>query len=198
MLAENDLFVTAVFEDNSRKRYRVSNDINAESMIKLIMQDQTIAKPSHNMCLVKEGHILEKDEKISSGSNSKEFSMNIVFNPFYGSPRTPSSTFAAFYGFNDDFDDGTVVLDERTVDDLAELFPHLFGRNDNVYRICGFIALKKFIIGLIVGSLTGPLALVALPCYDFDVSGILGMSFGVIIWVLVFLFIATGRKSRRR
>ena len=197
---DENLLVTAVFEDNTRKRYSVARDINAEKMIRVILQDPTIDKPSQNCCIVKDGHILEKDEKISNGQSLDEFSMNIVFNPFLGRPRTSPFNLAALYGFNDDPDDATIVLNEMAIDDLADIFPQFFrGRNHNgEIRFCGFLSVKKFLIGLIIGTVSGPLSLVVLPCYDFDVSGILGLSVGVILWIILFLVIASRHSHTPR
>ena len=209
---DNDLIVTAIFEDNTRKRYFVPNDTNADRMSKLIIQDPTITKPSNNFCLVREGHILEKDEKISSGSQSKEFSLNIVFNPFLSGPRAIPRSLAAFLGglgndiddpsiIFDDSDDAAIILDERTLGDLADIFPQLFGAGrEGEYNFCGWRNLKKFLIGFVIGIFMGPLALIVLPCYDFDLSGILGISLGVIIWVLLILVFANGKRhtSKRR
>ena len=193
MSNEDKITVTAVFEDKKRKRYKIEKSASAEKFVNLILSDRTIEKPSQNLCLVKEGHILEANELLYSSNGPKEFSLNIVFNPILGNGRNRRFPNALFGFADEEFGNANaIVLDERADEQLAELFPEIFGQNEGL--LCGVIGFKKFMIGLIVGTVSGPLAFIVLPCYDFDISGILGISVGVIIWVILFLLLATTRK----
>ncbi|EAY01642.1 hypothetical protein TVAG_292750 [Trichomonas vaginalis G3] len=186
------IVITAAFEDRSRKRYTLSKDATAESFLKTILSDPTITKPQKaNACLVKDGYVYERDDLLTLDSGEKEFLVNVVWDPYIQS-NSPNSLHGllGMYTTNLD-DDNTIILDEGAVDDLADIFPNLFfrRRDTNEYRVCGFIGVRRFIIGFLLGLISGPLSLVILPCYDFDISNILGICLGVIVWILGFLLV---------
>lgn len=183
------IIITACFEDRTRKRFTLNKDITVENFLKMIIADPSITKPQKsNPCIIKDGHLYDHDENLALDPNQKEFLVNVIWEPYIRVPKVTTNIF----GMQDiDYDDDNTIVLEETIDDIADLLPNLFfGRiNANEMRICGFIGVKRFLFGFILGIIAGPFSLFIFPCYDFDLSNILGVSLGVIVWIIGFLLI---------
>lgn len=190
--------ITTVYPDKSRRTYQLRTLVTVENLISVILSDNSIAKPVPcNPCIVYEGRVLEKDEFLSSYIENYNVTFYVVFNPYLSNDNRTRTN---MQNVNDRAN--RILWNEiapEIIDDLAEIFPGVLTRGNNPNdRYCGFINVRTFFTGFFIGCITGPLSLTILPCYEFDLSGILGMCIGVILWVIFFLTIVLRKKTTRR
>ena len=189
---ENDAVITAVFEDNTRKRYNVNKSILAKDFIDIVLLDTGNDQYQNNsLCLIEEGHIYENDEPLFSKTNSQtnEISLNIVFNPILTSEKNSSFT----------IDDFEFVLDQDYLQELETMFPIFINaerrtRNRNVPTLARY--LKKAIFGFFSALIMGPFSVLMLPCSTLDISTLIGLVLGIAAWLFMFMSMTTKNPNR--
>ena len=185
---ENNYFITAIYEDNSRQRFAVSNSILAKDFVDQITEDNNHFSPEiTNICLVHEGHIFEEDEPLFSQNISPktEISINVVFNPYLDKQKKKK-------GFH--IYDSQIILDQGTLEELGEVFPLYLatgGRRRTRDLSCFLDSLKKMIYGYFLAVALGPFSLLAMPCTEMEMATLMGMVLGFVTWLFMFLAITS-------
>ena len=190
---ESSSIITAIFEDNSRKRFYVQDSILAKDFIELIKKEKGNKKlENRDICLINEGHIYEEDEPLfpNKNSSSNEISLNIVYHPILNNEKTHSLS----------FEDFQLILDVENLQELEEIFPNLntatttTTRNRN--RNCLVRNIKKAFFGFFTALIMGPFSVLILPCNTMDLSTLVGMILGIAAWVFLFMSITTKNPNR--